>query len=520
VASAGTNASEPSNPTNGLPIQQTNKIRFRVPALNVTEKTEKHPEDNLPIGPTASTKEKGADKEDLYNQEIQINLNTQGNKRNSKVEVTNPMGKDEPSNSTPSVNTNSTFTLEDPPTDLSNKGELTHASELDTASTLIADTNVKGGTLGASSHDNVTTFACACKVQPSNGNNNVINQNQNQVTFHKQTLTNDTQKNLPYSATITQPLYLPNSYINNPLPITPTAAPTKNNSLQNIPTGNLYKYGFTDNSITPKENYIISLEPKLECLRPLIMSQPEAFTPYIIDMGKTNLTHPKVINKKKESLTQLSIGNKIPRSLRLKCELTTSPNYSSNAKFLRIKESLQNATDSYIKTGIALMKEWAEENILLLQQDRCLAILSKALQILDGISLYNSEVIFKPHWFTSSQKHNTLILLKIYLLNEFIDITEIIEYLEVPIDTICLLSSKILNDISTDENAIKSFEAITLNDKHLNHENVFNFVSETLITFDQILRATTIDIWANYKEHMKQISAAITLKSRMAAFNH
>jgi len=165
------------------------------------------------------------------------------------------------------------------------------------------------------------------------------------------------------------------------------------------------------------------------------MSQPEAFTPYIIDMGKTNLTHSKVINKKKESLTQLSIGNKIPRSLHLKCELTTSPNYSSNAKFLRIKESLQNATNSYIKTGIALMKEWAEENILLLQQDRCLAILSKALQILDGISLYNSEVIFKPNWFTSSQKHNTLILLKIYLLNEFIDITEIIEYLEVPIDT-------------------------------------------------------------------------------------
>jgi hypothetical protein len=68
------------------------------------------------------------------------------------------------------------------------------------------------------------------------------------------------------------------------------------------------------------------------------------------------------------------------------------------------------------------MREWAEENILLLQQDCCFSILSKALQILDGISLYNAEVIHKPSWFTSSQNYNTLILLKIYLSNEFIDI--------------------------------------------------------------------------------------------------
>jgi hypothetical protein len=80
--------------------------------------------------------------------------------------------------------------------------------------------------------------------------------------------------------------------------------------------------------------------------------------------------------------------------LHLKCELTTSPSNSSNPKFLQIKEDLQNATDNYIKTGINFMKEWAEENILLLLNDHCCAILSKALQILDGISLYNTAVIY------------------------------------------------------------------------------------------------------------------------------
>jgi hypothetical protein len=160
-----------------------------------------------------------------------------------------------------------------------------------------------------------------------------------------------------------------------------------------LSTGKLHISRFIDNSIKPNTESKISLPPELESLTPLIMSQPEVLASHICELGHINLTHIKAINKKKNSYQQLTTHNKIPRSLRIKCELTTSPSYSSNPKFLQIRESLQNATNDYIKTGITLMTEWTEENILLLLQDCCHAILKKALQLLDGIVLYNAAAI-------------------------------------------------------------------------------------------------------------------------------
>jgi hypothetical protein len=43
------------------------------------------------------------------------------------------------------------------------------------------------------------------------------------------------------------------------------------------------------------------------------------------------------------------------------------------------------------------MLEWAQIHITLLMHDRCHALLTKALQILDGITLYNAAVIFTPN---------------------------------------------------------------------------------------------------------------------------
>jgi hypothetical protein len=284
------------------------------------------------------------------------------------------------------------------------------------------------------------------------------------------------------------------------------------------PTGKLHISRFIDDSIKPSNESRLTLPVELESLRSLIMSQPEILAPHIIELGNINLIHSKTINKKKHSYQQLTAHNKIPRSLRIKCELTTSPSYSSNPKFIRIKEDLQVATNDYIKTGTKLMTEWAEENINLLLQDRCQTILKKALQLLDGIALYHATVIYTPNWFLSSQNHNTLLLFKLYLSDEFIDAKEIINYLEVPLDTIRLLGAKILTNNGSDETALNSFTSINLNTINLNHQDEFNFISETLIIFDQILRITTIDLWETQKEKSKQLSAAETLKARMAEF--
>jgi hypothetical protein len=110
------------------------------------------------------------------------------------------------------------------------------------------------------------------------------------------------------------------------------------------------------------------LDYEIEPLRPLILSQHEAFTQTIKDLGITSTTLTKIIEKKKESCQQITDKNKTPRSLRLKCTLTTSPSYVDNPDFLRLKEKLQEKTDIYIKGGTEIMAEWAAINIQLLSR--------------------------------------------------------------------------------------------------------------------------------------------------------
>jgi len=61
------------------------------------------------------------------------------------------------------------------------------------------------------------------------------------------------------------------------------------------------------------------------------------------------------------------------------------------------------------------MERWAEINIQLLKHDRCTNILTKALQILEGLSSFYADMIGQPYWPSVSSKNITLFLLKIYL---------------------------------------------------------------------------------------------------------
>ncbi len=81
------------------------------------------------------------------------------------------------------------------------------------------------------------------------------------------------------------------------------------------------------------------LPPELKKLQPLIMSQHEAFSTLIKDLGNITLTLSKIIEKKKESYNLLKNDKKIPRSLRIKCELTTSSYYENDPDFLNLKDN-------------------------------------------------------------------------------------------------------------------------------------------------------------------------------------
>jgi hypothetical protein len=278
----------------------------------------------------------------------------------------------------------------------------------------------------------------------------------------------------------------------------------------------LHHSNFIDDTLKPHPESSIELPSDLALLRPLIMSQPKAFTPYLTELGNINLTMSKLIEKKKDSFKSLTLHGKIPRSLRLKCELSTNQEYSTHPTFVRLKEDLHSAVQEFIATGTKIMIDWAETNINLLQQDRCHKILKKALKILGGLTSYYSEVIYTPLWPSVTPKLHATFLFKLYLSNTFIDCTEVINYFSLPPDMVQNIGTKILIESDSSERADSTIETINLSDANLNNENEFTFISETLIAFDQILRITTVDLWHDYNIKAKQISAGLNLSSKMA----
>ncbi len=262
----------------------------------------------------------------------------------------------------------------------------------------------------------------------------------------------------------------------------------------------------------------LDIPQELEPLKPLILSQHEVFSQPIKDLGNINLVLSQIIEKKKESFSHLKNGTRIPRSLRIKCELTTSPSYANNQDFLELRESLQNAVVNFVQEGTKVMSAWANKNIQLLIHDRCADILKSALHILDGLTSFYTEIIGTPSWPSlPSQKYTSLFLFKLYFSNDYIETNDLVKYLELPVDTILLLGTKILTKITNDEEAYNLLSAVNFSD--IDDENPIdeNIISETLIGFDQIIRATTIGLWAFQQDRDKKHAAAQNLKAKMKA---
>jgi len=59
------------------------------------------------------------------------------------------------------------------------------------------------------------------------------------------------------------------------------------------------------------------------------------------------------------------------------------------------------------------MIEWADINNQLLTLDHCSNILMKALQTLDGLTSFLTEILGMPTWSSVSAKYNVLFLFKL-----------------------------------------------------------------------------------------------------------
>ena len=222
------------------------------------------------------------------------------------------------------------------------------------------------------------------------------------------------------------------------------------------------------------------------------MSQHEVFKQHIKDLGNIYLTLTKIIEKKKESFNLLKTNKKIPRSLHIKCELTIAPSYAHHHSFIQLKEELQNEVSTFIENSSKVMERWAEINIQLLTNGRCTNILTKALQILEGLSSFYADIIGQPYKPSVSSKNITLFLLKIYFSNNYIQTEDLAEHLGLPLEDILLLSAKIIYDTFSDSDVKHLLSSINILEFDITDNIQKEFVSEVLMNFNQIIRITTL----------------------------
>jgi hypothetical protein len=295
-------------------------------------------------------------------------------------------------------------------------------------------------------------------------------------------------------------------------------ATQQKNSISYLPkpkSVNFYHSPYLKKEFKPDINSF-ELPPELKSLQPLIMSQHEAFSTLIKDLGNITLILSKIIEKKKESYNSLKNDKKIPRSLRIKCELTTSPYYEEDKDFLNLKGKLKEKVQTFMKEGTEIITEWARINIQRLLRDRCHDILAKALNILKGLTSFFTEVIGAPDFKSiPPSKYIPLFLLKFNFSNEYIEAKEIVKFLEMPVESILTIGTKLLTDATTVEDA--ELILTTINFDSIDPDNPIHeeFLCETLTCFDKILRNTTINLWILQKEDDKQTNEAPNLKLQM-----
>ncbi len=222
-------------------------------------------------------------------------------------------------------------------------------------------------------------------------------------------------------------------------------------------------YTYNTQKTSGKSDRNIQLNPELEPLRHTILSQHLALEPHIRELGQICLNFSKLIEKKKESSTKLLNNEGIPRSLRVNCELTTSPTYEEDPEFLTIKKELQDAVNTFKQTGLALMKRWSVSNIKLLPRDRCHNTLKTAIIILDGLNTYWENVLPPIRWPNHIINNILLLLIKIYFTTDlFPDANEVVDHFELPADDVILLASKTISKNNDDDHNIKLLHSIDL----------------------------------------------------------
>jgi hypothetical protein len=162
------------------------------------------------------------------------------------------------------------------------------------------------------------------------------------------------------------------------------------------------------------------------------------------------------------------------------------------------------------------MKKWSIVNIQLLSQDHCHNIMQRAIILLDGLYTYWKNILDPIDWPSQIENNPILFLTKIYFNEDFNpDINELINYFELSSSEILLTITKIITKNNNNTSNIQLLNSIDLKIIDELSEIQTHLITETLKSFDEIMKASTISLWDFSRTKIPLSEASQILKAKM-----
>jgi hypothetical protein len=108
---------------------------------------------------------------------------------------------------------------------------------------------------------------------------------------------------------------------------------------------------------------------------------------------------------------------------------------------------------------------------------------------------------------------------KLYFSDIFFNHQDLLNFLDLPQNTVVVIGAKILTSENSDNEALNIYESMNILDLDSNDETGYEFVAETLNLFDRILKTATISLWVHNTTLDRQATAVNNLKAKLTAFD-
>jgi hypothetical protein len=117
----------------------------------------------------------------------------------------------------------------------------------------------------------------------------------------------------------------------------------------------------------------------------------------------------------------------------------------------------------------------------------------------------------------TTQKTLTLFFFKLYTSTHIIDITPILQFLEVSINEFTSVGSKLILNSNDDDEVYQEFYHLNILNFNPTKKAEFEFVQEVILSFDSILRFTSLELWNAKSLANRKATASEKLEASLKA---